>query len=274
MRYRFECDRKLLSASQIANGIEAGHEFLDLLHACAHKSKPALNKLAQLLEATSQRAESTAAWRAKLKELWKPPAPSKLPRLNHLRKVSTKANSVRAPWNPPILERPLALSQIKAEKRKVPYLVVTQGVPFLRYPGPQPQSLSRVIRQQHRWWEKKWEQKLDLEADITLAQWEDRWDQIVGRQIRHSSMDPDTAETLRANEEREFDGSWASALREVHTGISQQIRERDIQRAEMGRQMWQVIVRERELAKQEKREAKQKRRQTRQAGLGTAPTAQ
>jgi hypothetical protein len=47
--------------------------------------------------------------------------------------------------------------------------------------------------------------------------------------------------------------------------LYQQIKESDWKNAEMGRKMWEIVVKERELAAQEKREAKIQRRIERKA---------
>jgi hypothetical protein len=177
-----------------------------------------------------------------------------------------------------VLERPLPLEEIKGGKRRVPNLVSAQGIPFLRYSKPQPISLSRVIRQKQNWDQKKWTQQGNLKGDIVIAQWEDEWDKIVAGQEAEeqgrgkgkvgSPRDSDGGKEVGGRE-----ASWKYEVVVAEGELYRQIKEGDWKNAEMGRKMWEIVVKERELAAQEKREAKIQRRIERKAAAASAAAA-
>ena len=174
-----------------------------------------------------------------------------------------------------MLQRPLPLSEIKGGKRRVPNLISAHGVPFLRYSKPQPISLSRVIRQKQKRDQKKWTQREGLAIDTTIAQWEDEWDGAVQAQgaqeqgTRQSQLK--LVEKLDdSGEANGQEGSWTYEIVSADRKLSRQIKEHDRNNAELGRTMWGIVVKERELAAQEKREAKIQRRIERKAAAAAA----
>ena len=275
VQFRFHQDRKLKSPTQIANGLKAGYEALDLLHACNKNSPSALARLKSLLESTAAQAEYTSAYRAALAAARSPTSPQKLAKIAHLRAITTKANSTRYPWSKPVLERPLPLDEIRGGKRRVPNLVSAQGIPFLRYSKPQPISLNRVIRQKQDRNQKKWSQQESLKGDIVIAQWEDEWDEIVAGQMAEEHgrgkgklRSPRDLSGREKVDDRE--ASWKHEMVVAEGELYRQIKESDWKNAEMGRKMWEIVVKERELAAQEKREAKIQRRIERKAAAAAA----
>jgi hypothetical protein len=248
---------------------------LDLIHACNHHSSSALSELKNLLEATALRAEHTTAYRAALAASRSPTSPRKLGKIAHLSAVATKANCTRYPESKPVLQRPLPLSEIKGGKRRVPNLISAQGVPFLRYSKPQPISLSRVIRQKQKRDQKKWTQREGLAIDTTIAQWEDEWDEAVQAQV---AQEQGTRQSqLKLVEKLEGSGeasgqeaSWTYEVVSADRKLCRQIKENDRKNAELGRTMWEIVVKERELAAKEKREAKIQRRIERKAAAAAA----
>ncbi|KIX95206.1 uncharacterized protein Z520_09122 [Fonsecaea multimorphosa CBS 102226] len=207
IRFRFDRDRKLLSPSQVANGLEAGHGALSLLRACARKSSDALNRLSQTLEHVALQAESTAKYRAELASRWKPPPPSRRPHLENLRRVANKANHISTPDNPRIFQHPRPISEVKSGVRKVPNLILAQGIPLLKYPGPTPVLLNRVLTSKIKWGVRKWAQHLDIGEKIQLGEWEDEWDSILAR--KHGIME--TCEGATANEQQGRGGELVEA---------------------------------------------------------------
>ncbi|OAL34239.1 hypothetical protein AYO20_06494 [Fonsecaea nubica] len=182
IRFRFHQDRKLLSPSQVANGLQASHDALSLLRACAAKSGDALHKLSQTLEHVAQQAESISKHRAELASRWKPPPPQRRAHLENLRRVADKANHLSTPDNPRVFQHPRPISEVKSGVRKVPNLMLTQGIPLLKYPGPTPVLMNRVLKNKLQWGVRKWAQHLDLAARIQVAEWEDEWDGILARE--------------------------------------------------------------------------------------------
>jgi hypothetical protein len=154
-------------------------------------------------------------------------------------------------------------------------------VPFLRYSKPQPISLSRVIRQKQERDQKKWTQREGLAADTTIAQWEDEWDEAVQTQIaqeqgRRQSQLKLVEKLEGSGEANDQEKSWRYEVVSAERELYRQIKDSDRRNAELGRTMWEIVVKERELAAQEKREAKIQRRIERKAAAAAAsiePTA-
>ena len=227
-----------------------------------------------LLESTAAHAEHTAAYRAALAAARSPTSPQKLSKIAHLRAVATKANSTRYPASKPVLQRPLPLSEIRGGQRRVPNLISAQGVPFLRYSKPQPISLSRVIRQKQERDQKRFNRQEAFKADIITAQWEDQWDELVEAQMAKEQSQVEhkrrsTKEFHRFAEEDSREASWGHEVVIAERELYQQIRQSDEKNVELGRKMWEIVVKERELAAQEKREAKIQRRIQRKAAAAS-----
>ncbi|OCT52155.1 hypothetical protein CLCR_08718 [Cladophialophora carrionii] len=313
VRYRFHKDRTLLSRSQIIRGLEAGHGFLGLLRGCAAKSPTALDQLSKLLEQVAVQAESTATYRRTLAARWKPPPPSRYAHLENLRRVADKANHASTPASPRIFQHPRPLSEVKTGVRKVPNLILAQGIPLLKYPGPTPVLVNRVLKEKIRWGVRKWEQHKDIQRRIQIAEWEDQWDSIlarIGNIVDHDDADDDDggagagADLLAERDgvqrsakshnprgttryyHRPVEGagtspkqhpssgfkpriSWATHLREVDRGLELAVLERGKQYAVLGERYWhEVVVKERELREQERKERKHARRMARKQASG------
>ncbi|EXJ59106.1 hypothetical protein A1O7_06537 [Cladophialophora yegresii CBS 114405] len=182
VRYRFRKDRGLQSRPRIVHGLKAGHGFLDLLRGCAAKSPSAVDQLSKLLEQVALQAESTATYRRTLAARWKPPPLGRYAHLENLRRVRDKNNHVSTPSAPRIFQHPRPLSEVKTGVRKVPNLILAQGVPLLKYPGPTPVLVNRILKEKIRWGVRKWEQHKDVRRRIQIAEWEDEWDDILAEE--------------------------------------------------------------------------------------------
>jgi len=176
------------------------------------------------------------------------------------------------------LERPLPLSEIRGGKRHVPQLIAAKGVPFLRYSKPQPVSLGRVIRQRGRRHKGLWTKKEELEADRRIAEWEDDWDDIVEAQM----VDERTPKQYKTTSWQWSYGSgkvensedtWSYEVQMAEEEVMQKIRTEDRYYAEMGKKMWDIVVKERELAAQEESQDKIQRRIERKAAAAMAAIA-
>ena len=136
--------------------------------------------------------------------------------------------------------------------------------------------MSRVIRQKQDREQKKWTQQESLKRDIVIAQWEDEWDEIVAEQkAAEQARGRGKVRSPRDSDGREEAGgveaSWKHEIVVAEGELYQQIKLSDWKNAELGRKMWEIVVKERELAAQEKREAKIQRRIERK--VATAATA-
>ncbi|EXJ82139.1 hypothetical protein A1O1_08208 [Capronia coronata CBS 617.96] len=274
VRYRFEADRTIQSPTQICHGMEAGRGFLDLLQSCNHKSGEAFIRLGQVLESVSLQAENTALLRRRLASCWKPPPPHRAKYLENIKKVKLKDNHLSNPDQPRIFEHPRPLSEVKAGVRKVPNLIVTQDVPILKYPGPQPVLLNRVIKQKALWGVKTFQQHKELENAAHLADCEDDWDAILYRDHR---IIPPGDKLLKGTVgvDRALAGSqggtWAGTFRQADQELELKAHERGRKHAELGRKLWQIVLDERELKEKERREAKHQRRMARKSAVAGLP---
>ncbi|KIW13121.1 hypothetical protein PV08_08308 [Exophiala spinifera] len=256
VRYRFDKDRDILSPPQVANGITAGYCFLDLLRSCNAGSSQSLARFTQTLESMSIQAQDTATRRAKFASLWRPPPPHHRRRLEHLKKVKNPANYAHDPSDPRIFHHPAPLSSIKSGVRKVPNLIVTQGIPVLKYPGPQPVLINRVVKNKIKWGIKTFNQHKQLEDQRHLAECEDEWDDIV--QTRHG---------VKKGVEEAEEGKWVQSIRDADAHLEKRLAEQMRRNTELSGKFHEIVVAERELKEKERREAKHQRRMARKRAL-------
>jgi hypothetical protein len=182
--------------------------------------------------------------------------------------------------------------------RKVPNLILAQGIPLLKYPGPTPVLVNRVLKEKIRWGIRKWEQHKDMQRRIQIAEWEDEWDNILAR-VGNIVEDDDGDGGLEEGEEQQTSAdahvprrrnryydphnvdagampkqqpgpgfkpriSWATHLRQVDRLLEVAVMERGKQYALLGDRFWhEVVVKERELKEQERKASKHARRMAR-----------
>jgi hypothetical protein len=261
VRYRFRKDCKLVSPSQIANGLKTGASLLDQLQACKAGSSTALAQLPDLLESTLSLASSTNAYRTELGPTSSEVARNKLPKIAFIQANANKANHIRQPGVKSILARPLPLDEIPNQRRKIPFLVAAHGIPFLRYGKPQSIGFGRYLRQQRASDAKKWEQKNAIEVTKVLAESEEEWDRILEDhhgvcdgvvQSGHAGAEMVSQRGFTQTRRSTIDSSWSQPLWESDQMLYEQLKARTIKRAAMGKKLWQIVLEERELARQEK----------------------
>lgn len=215
-------------------------------------------------------AEQTTAVREKHASLWKPPPPQRSRHLEHLRKVRNPANYISDPANPRIFQYPRPLSEVRTGVRKAPNLIVTQGVPVLKYPGPQPVLLNRVIKNKVKRGIKMYKQHEQLEDGAHLAECEDDWDHIIRA---HHGID----ERQSSGRNRHApEATWRQTFVDADADLEHKFVDRQRKHADLGRRLWQIVLAERELKEKERREAKHERRMARKKAAaelapGTTP---
>lgn len=200
---------------------------MDLLDRTSKGSQPDSQKLTTILSQEKSFKEQYAAEQRRMAEL-KPPKPVS-PR--QARKEQTiqfeQETSRKHPDAASILDRPrLNLTG----KRKVPVLVNARGIPFLRIKKPQPRNLSGVIRSKL---EKRWNRIVirdRLHVELLFAKDEDAWDHLT-----------------RAAERP----TWSEEVKLALDNVYDKIRETDRQNRELAESMWNIVLKERELAKKE-----------------------
>ena len=261
IRHRFKTDRFLQSPSQIANGLDAGHEGLDLLRASAQGKPESVARLSSLLESTLQTSEKNTAYRITLRSSQASTSPRLTEKTNHICVSVDKALQSHRPSSRPILERPLPLSEIRSGKRRVPKFMAMQGIPLLYYSKPQPASLGRILRQKTAWQMKKWDQRSRAVGELTpLAESEDDWDAFVALQMKQEGLTNEEsllkADVAGLNSDAV---SWQSASRAADASISQKLRTYEQKNLETSHRMIEILKLERLMAAQEKAELKSKK---------------
>ncbi|TPX25582.1 hypothetical protein DIZ76_011037 [Coccidioides immitis] len=254
IRTRFRKDQKLQSISKIANALKAGQEVryhpllykkwesegandnlsqaLDLFQACSGGNKQSNQRVDSLLAATKSLLQQTLQERRDQAANTPPPDRTSL---------AAKERANRRPEaRRPHPERISILSRprpVVSGRRHVPVLVNARGIPFLRIKKPQPPSLSCTIRSllNRRW--KRIERRDRLELELVRARDEDRWDALTGQSDILS-----------------WEGTVKESLHEVNTIIL----EADRKNRAMAQRMWEIVLKERELAKKEALERRQK----------------
>lgn len=261
-----------MSLAAIEKGLDAGHDFLRLLQACAAKSSDALDRLSVILQSTVAQAEDTAAVRARNASFWQPPSPTKLKRIEHLRRAARKDLQQSTPGGPAVFQRPKPLSEITWPRRKVPLYLISCGLPILKYPGPQSILMNRVIKQKWRRDIKQLDKLESLEAGLHLAETEDSWDALM----KEHGIDENPQPPKRT--QREFDQpspaasaarvSWQETFSMATREVRMTSKARQSQNRAMGEKLFKVLKEERELREKERRAAKHERRMARKRAQG------
>lgn len=265
IRHRFKTDRLLQSSSRIANGLHAGHEILGILCAAAQGETKSIDRLSALLESTLKLSESTEAYSNILHSARTPTSLRAAPEAKEVNSSGENPSQSSRTKSRPVLERPLPLSEIRSGKRRVPEFVDLQGIPFLRYSKPQSSSLGRVLRQKVAWQTKKWDQRNKLTEEIMpLGEVEDGWDTLVAMQKKQEGV-PEERPVYEGS--RVVQGpnlqSWNSAIRLTEAGIAQDLKVFDRKNLDLGRRMFEIMKKERELAAKEKADIESTKREPR-----------
>ena len=144
-----------------------------------------------------------------------------------------ESTAKRHPDATSILARP---RPVVKGKRHVPVFVNARGIPMLRIKKPQPRVLSGIIRSKLTRRERWVTRENELAVDVNFAKDEDNWDKLTGSQ--------DTV-------------PWSREVWEALQQTKRSIKDNDIKNSEMAKAMWNVVLRERELAAKEELEAKE-----------------
>ncbi|KAL1958618.1 hypothetical protein VTO42DRAFT_4215 [Malbranchea cinnamomea] len=236
IRRRFRNDKLLLSPSKITGSLNAGYEALDLLDACSQGDKYSISRFNALLAQTRPLLNRLSRGQSSNEK-----TPNKEP-------VEPARETSKQQYKPePILSRPRPhVSGI----RHVPRLVNARGIPFLRIKKPQPEVLSRTIRGKlvTRW--KRIERRQRLEEELVVAQEEDMWDELTGQAERAT-----------------FESTVKASLDEVNELIIKS----DIDNQKLAKKMWEIVLKERELAEKEQAEREAKASVSAMAKDGACP---
>jgi hypothetical protein len=206
----------------------------DLLHSASQGSQREIQRIAALIpESESIRTRDSAMQREMTKAKQAiPMTASQKRREEAVRHQQMTAR--RYPNAPSIYERP---RRVVRGKRRIPAFVNARGVPMLRFKKPQPMFLSGVIRSKLDRRELWVLRSGKLKVDNLFAQDEDLWDELTGPQDRVS---------------------WTQELSVNLDEYARKIKEADVKNSRLARDMWNIVLRERELAAKEKQASSKK----------------
>lgn len=143
------------------------------------------------------------------------------------------------PNTPSIFDRPF---RHVSGRRRVPHLVCTNGVPFLRIRKPQSQYLGRIIRDDARLFQKRIERMWKLRELIKFADDEDRWDEVL-----ESACD--------VKRDR-GEGAWSKEIGMAKQQVMLGIQAHRQKRLGMARKMQEIAEKEQALADEEQLQRK------------------
>ncbi|OJD25719.1 hypothetical protein ACJ73_02909 [Blastomyces percursus] len=231
IKSNFRKYKDLQSPSQIVNALKAGYETLDLLHSCAQANPESVGRLESIVQRALDLKVNIHKFRETQRTQYRPEnRNTRALRKRAEGRARRRPEALRPhPDTEPILSRPRL--QINGP-RHVPVLATARGFPFLRIKKPQPPSLSRALRSKldSRW--KKILQRDKLEDDVYIAQQEDKWDCMV----------------------EQCEGTpWASTVTESLGYTIKTIQYEDEKTKELAEKMWEVVLKERELADKERK---------------------
>jgi hypothetical protein len=283
---RFHSDKKILSYRQAATGLSIGYGYLKLLQDCSSGSTTARERVSKTLAEVTTHRNALYTYRKALASKWKPPPEERIKHIRNVRGIANPDNHKSTPAERRIFQHPRPLSEIKSGVRKVPNLILAQGIPLLKYPGPTPVLLNRILKEKINWNLLKWEQHKDLEYKIEIGEAEDQWDLLLAGHEGIVSDERDSTEEKPSTDGNESglrirfvssdsatrgvqsspagNVSWTKDMREVDQGVYAAVLKRGKDYAELGAKYWkEVILPERELKEKERREAKHARRMAR-----------
>ena len=263
---RFREDARLQSLAQITRGLRAGYEALDLLQASANGSEEATTRVNSLLESYDaknlerQRYRSTLVKAEIIKQSKRDqPKPKEKPRV--------AGPPHPAPRN--ILEEPVPLSKMKyppsTGRRRIPHFVAANNIPFLRYHKPQPKRLTGTIVGIMKTEVNRWKARKRMTGMIAFGDDEDQWDNLTEKRLNRSQGEhEDLFKPGRREEESKYSNkgansdvsSWSRDTRDVDAEVQSKLWKSLHERMERGERMFEIALKERELAKVEKEQRK------------------
>lgn len=137
-------------------------------------------------------------------------------------------------------------------RRHVPTLVNANRVPFLRLKKPQSLFLSRIIRDTVKTREHRIKRGIVLAHELPIAEDEDEWDQILHEQIGLHLRDP-SERRWKYEAKKAFEENYKSQVEAIQ------------KRARVSAEMYDIVERERALAKEEKLKIRDEKHKARKA---------
>ena len=240
VRNRFIQSKHSISHRRLRVSFEAGYEAIDHLDAAVGGDEGSQKYILELLERTP----------AKVKE----PKPAPL--------VSRKKKNIKAEDDDSdanieqpklsLFDRPIPLEKLSG-KRHVPVLFSANHIPVLRIKKPQPESLSRFIRQRIKQRQAWHDDRHRLTGELRIASYEDEWDILM-------SEDPEMTveEAMMASESGE-EPDWEDAIIDAAAEVQAKLDAESAKYKVMAERMQGVVDREQAMYDQEKRERRKKK---------------
>jgi hypothetical protein len=133
--------------------------------------------------------------------------------------------------------RPRPLSELSG-RRHVPILVSGNGTPYLRIKKPQSPFLSRIIRDKALARQKKVDKIEELGERMSWADDEDEWNELIGSQEDNGRP-------------------WREDMNIVQKKVERKWEKSDAERIETARRMFEIVLEERRLFKEERESRRQ-----------------
>ena len=251
MRNRFKHAQLSTSLRQLRFSFEAGYEAIDYLDAAIAGNEESKNYIVSLTERAPAKIKLRSESNAALKKDSKPVS----------RDASEETSQEQ---NISLLDRPVPLDKLSG-KRHVPVLFSANHIPVLRIKKPQPENLSRYIRQRLTQRQSRHDRRWRLYEESALARREDEWDNLVAPLKEMSIAD---AMNGVNNEEPTWKVAVQDAIVEVETSLDEEKEKNRV----MAEKMQAIVDREQELFEKERAEQKEakkakKMERRRQSGL-------
>jgi hypothetical protein len=231
----------LLGREFIANWVLPAFKALDLLHSCSQGHGESIRRFNRLFAATLALREEIAYRAHQREEVVEQPrqnfrvAWDQAARERSAREAGLAPGDRRLPEQPKPAESILDRPRLHVSgRRRIPRFVNARGVPFLRIKKPIPASLSRVIRQKLKRKQDRVNRRVILDNLLLIAEMEDDWDLRTGQAEKNST--------------------WTSAVEESVSALEEAIEETNQKDYVMAQRMWNVVLKEMELAEQERQE--------------------
>lgn len=238
VRNRFKQARHSQSTQRLRISFQAGYEAIDHLDAAVARDEGSRRYLSDLLE------------RAPVNT--KRPPPIETQSHTEIDKTAKSVETEGAARQPKssIFDRPLQLEKLSGP-RHVPVLFNANRIPVLRIKKPQPESLSRFLRQRIKQRQNRHDRRWRLYAEQDIARREDEWDDIIieaAGEAESKSM----AQAMSSPSKSTVESTWASALQAGIKEVEERLDEEREKNRVMAEKMQAVVDREQELFDKER----------------------
>lgn len=234
---------------------------LDLVHSCNQKSSAGISRLKALID-QSVSLSNQLHGRRRAQAAAHVPEDREDPIAK--RRAQARANQRPEALRPhpntrPIESRPnLQVSR----KRHIPVFVNARGLPFLRISKPQSPRLNRALKSilDMRW--KRITRRDQLRENIDFAEDEDTWDSIIEQQAAQEDRSTEQGRE-RVDYDTTSNTTWARHPKQCLYETHRAIETGDIDTAARAERLWDVVLKEQELAKAERAAASPRNRSRR-----------